>query len=367
MGVPPTGGLRNLLICMSIMINNLIISLALPRKDVKASKEEPDYDNSVDESQNNLPKTQESRAKWTENSSIGNENWGQELSTGAGSLSDWGTANVTEDWDAPSENTNYNTNWTEPRPDVMPKEEVKKSELVAAVGTIGSEVKSGKIPKKDSVVCSAEAVTSSSGQFGAIGQPISTSGAAKSVELPKQEGTDSKTVKSKDSTKVEPIVTKSVAKEQLYKEVIEKKPAVEQSAAVSSSSGPSKNPDITKVQGTAKAASPKLTGWSGLDGFEPLPNYDSQASIKTVPQTVPSVVEEVTKLKPKTETILPSETKTIISQPAVVQNPPKDVSSDKDIVDRSASKVVPASAVVETVRESDEWGWTTASSKKTKV
>lgn len=282
-------------------------------------------------------------------------------------MSDWGTANVTEDWDAPSESTNYNTNWTEPRPDVVPKEEVKKTELSAAVGTIGSEVKSGKIPKKDPVVYSTEAVTSSSGQFGAIGQPISTSASAKNVELPKQELIDSKTVKSKDSTKIEPVVSKSVAKEQLYKEIIEKKPAVEQSVAVSSSSGPPKNPDITKVQGTAKAASPKLTGWSGLDGFEPLPNYDSQANIKTVPQNVPSVVEEVTKLKPKVETVLPSEPKNIVPQPVVVQNPPKDVTADKDIIDRSASKVVSASAAVETVRESDEWGWTTASSKKTKV
>ena len=307
-------------------------------KDGKISKEEADWDSGNDDTSQTSQNVLETRSKWTDNANVGNENWGQELSSGTGTLSDWGTAKVTEDWDAPSE-PSFGSMWTEQN--VI--DDGTKIEQ-PAIGTIGSEVKSGKIPKKDATLFTNKAEKPSSGQFGAIGQPVSSV---------KEVVNDVKTLKEKDVDK-EMIV----AKDTLYKDVIGKNSGSdtrEESLKTAKSIGPT-NLDVSKLQGSK--TSPKLTGWSGLDGFEPLPNYDS--STNPLPQPGPSVVDSNTKVKPKSEQTVVNTGKTI-DHVVTAKELQKEVGPDKFPIEKSPGRGSDAA------RGADEWGWTTASSKKAKV
>ena len=297
-------------------------------------KEETDWDNdnTGDTSQSSL----ETKKNWTDIASIPNEDWGKELSSGGGSLSDWGTTSITEDWDAPGE-PSFGANWTEQQVG----EGVKNEQPV--IGTIGSEVKSGKIPKKDANVCMGKTDSTVGGQFGAIGQPIVKDTVN---ELGKLKNTEIE----KDTT---------VAKDPLYKDVIGNSTGnevKEELLKTVKNSGP-KSLDVSKLQGP-KIASPKLTGWSGLDGFEPLPSYDSGS--QPLPESGPSVDDSNKKLKPKAEECLPTNVKPV-DHDIVASEAHKDIA-----VDKSTTETSPAGEL-ETGRVSDEWGWTTASSKKAKV
>ncbi|XP_065065968.1 titin homolog isoform X2 [Rhopilema esculentum] len=299
------------------------------RKDQKQQKEEGDWDSGSDELAN-VNKSQETRSKWTENSTgTRNENWGQELSSGGGSLSDWGTVNVTEDWDAPGD-SHFGSNWTEPRQETTQLEDTKTSEP-SVIGTIGSELKSGKIPKKDSI----------SGQFGVIGQPVSSSKDVPVVDPKSEANSDLQT------ERPEPVV--NVVRDPLYKDVIEKKPP--ESGEKTLVDAGTKDLEVNNSQGSK---TPKLTGWSGLDGFEPLPSYDKGSGVS---QTVASVVEDESQSRTKVENVVTSNHKNVISD---TQQLVKSATVEKSSGSKNAVREA------EGVREADEWGWTTASSKKAK-
>ena len=306
-------------------------------KDGNTVKEEADWDN---EDTVNLSQTSsETKNKWTDSANIANENWGKELSSGTGSLSDWGTANVTEDWDAPGESS-FGTNWTEPQAG-DPTDSVKIEHPV--IGTIGSEMKSGKIPKKEANMFTGKTEKTSSGQYGAVGQPILKDSVS---ELSKLKDADIE----KDRT---------VPKDLSYKDVIGTNTGNEVKEELLKTGkliGP-KNVDVSKLQGS-KVASPKLTGWSGLDGFEPLPSYSS--SPEPLPQPGLSVTDSNTKIKPKAEINIGTTGRTVDHD---ITGKEQHIDTTLDLPKREQSPT----RGLETDRATDEWGWTTASSKKTKV
>lgn len=290
--------------------------------------------------------TVETRSQWTDGSNVANENWGQELSSGTGSLSDWGTANATEDWDAPSE-SGLGSNWTEQKALISDNGGINDT---PSIGTIGSELKSGRIPKKETPLLTNSNEKSGSGQFGAIGQPLAPVKEISSEVIPFKEK--------------EVELEKNLAMEQLYKDVIGKNTSSEvkdESLKTAKNSGP-KNVDASKLQ-ESKITSPKLTGWSGLDGFEPLPNFDSSANAAS--RSGPVVADSNAKVKAKQEQTIVNTGKNsshVVSGKEVQ----KDVGLDKitlTTTDKSSN-----AAGLETSRgTADEWGWTTASSKKAKV
>lgn len=322
---------------MNLKVVNFSVEL-IP-KDGKTSKDESDFECGNDETISTSQSSLEARNKWTDIANAANENWGQELSSGAGSLSDWGTVNAMEDWDAPTE-VNPGSDWGEQKTAVS--DDSTKSENLS-LATIGSEVKSGRFPKKEAASFPNKTEKPVSGQFGAIGQPVAS--------LKESGGSEVGTIKDQDGDK-----DKTIAKDQLYKDVIGKNTIVdnkEELLKTAKSSGP-KNMDISRTQ-ESKATSPKLTGWSGLDGFEPLPGYD--AGVNATARSVPSVIDSNTKMKTK-----PSE-QTLVNNAKISNHVTSGKESQKDIaLDKNTTGGLEAPS-----RSSDEWGWTTASSKKTKV
>ena len=307
----------------------MVYVVEVPAKDSIPVREEDDWDN---DDPNTSQTATETNSKWTDSSNATNENWGKELSSGTGSLSDWGTANITEDWDAQNESS-FSTNWTEQKPGG-----VGVSNDQSVLGTIGSEMKSGKLPMKDSFFSMTD--QTSSGQYGAIGEPML-----------KEPVSDVSTVK---DTGVE----KEKIKDQLYKDVIGVSTVTEVKEELTVKNTGSRNVNVSSLHGS-KTSSPKLTGWSGLDGFEPLPSLESSSVDPQPSQSGSVLVDSNTKMKAEqqnTGTI----TRTIDPDIAV-----KESYSDGGL-DKSTTEKNPVRSL-ETGRGTDDWGWTTASSKKTKV
>lgn len=183
----------------------------------------------------------------------------------------------------------------------------------------------------------------SSGQYGAIGQPVLKDSVSEVSKL-----------KDADIER-----DKTVPKDLLYKDVIGNSTGSEVKEELLKTGkvvGP-KSVDVSKLQGP-KVASPKLTGWSGLDGFEPLPSYDS--SSEPLPQPGLSVADSNTKIKPKAEINIGTTGRTVDHD---ITGKEQHVDTGLDLPKTEKSPTRGS----ETDRATDEWGWTTASSKKTKV
>lgn len=300
----------------------------VPPKDSVPVREEADWD---DDDPNTSQTATDTNNKWTDNANVTNENWGKELSNGTGSLSDWGTANITEDWDAPSESS-FSTNWTEQK-----SGGVGVSNDQPVLGTIGSEMKSGKIPKKDSFFGMTD--QTSSGQYGAIGEPM--------LKEPLNEGN---TVKDFG-------VEKEKIKEPLYKDVIGVSTVNEVKEELSVNNAGSKYVNANTLHGS-KTSSPKLTGWSGLDGFEPLPSLDSSSVDPQPSQSGSVLVDSNTKMKVEQQNA--GTISRTIDPDITVKEPYNDGGMEKSTTEKGPIRSL------ETGRGTDDWGWTTASSKKTK-
>ena len=312
------------LLCEQFLV---LFVVEVPPKDSVPVREEADWD---DDDPNTSQTATDTNNKWTDNANVTNENWGKELSSGTGSLSDWGTANITEDWDAPSESS-FSTNWTEQK-----SGGVGVSNDQPVLGTIGSEMKSGKIPKKDSFFGMTD--QTSSGQYGAIGEPM--------LKEPLNEGN---TVKDFG-------VEKEKIKEPLYKDVIGVSTVTEVKEELSVNNAGSKYVNANTLHGS-KTSSPKLTGWSGLDGFEPLPSLDSSSVDPQPSQSGSVLVDSNTKMKVEQQNS--GTISRTIDPDITVKEPYNDGGMEKSTTEKGPIRSL------ETGRGTDDWGWTIASSKKT--
>eukprot|EP00794_Sanderia_malayensis_P009044 gene9044-10011_t len=352
------------------------------KKDQKSTVEDTIRDKDSNETIKTGEKTQGSLIAWSESSTVGHESWGQELSNSAGSLSDWGTVNATEDWDAPTTDSNF-TDWNESvtttgtsRQDIAKKSDPKIEASI--VGTIGSEVKSGKIPKKENTAVDNRVPVN--GQFGAIGQPVLSSSSTEGLEsnasqraillTDKPEDPEPRT--SGNDTGSDSINKNVNSRELMYKDAIERNrvaPVAGQSrSGVVGGEKFDMKSNMDKVSRKTEASSPKLTGWSGLDGFDATP-IDSTINLKTASKNESDGSAEIgPSVKPES-TVSSKDTAKSQVTATPSQQTSKDVTHyDKAVLNKTAEiKTDAPKAVNETAnRETDEWGWVTASSKKTK-
>ena len=383
---------------------------------------------------------------WTDIESNENEDWGKELSNTDGSSADWGGVPVTEDWDLSADESKDfkgKDTWLSANTETSTAEvKLKENELkITEPMPIGSELKSGKIPKRENFNEKSESdnvvPSSSTGQFGAIGDrsvsntptfgtgtqsllkdtsvvsqgdwdSVASATDNKPVGFEKNikrgadtpdnfEKTDTFASKASSDAKIPrtlpatdvPISTSNTLSEVISKEDVKS----------TWSRTPGKSKPVESVQKGNVTSGPRLTGWSGLDAFEPIPST-SNSSVN-LNSTVEHPKKEVKSVppSPKNIPVVPSPKMSPVLNKAIDNKPnigqtigreqkpaaarnlfPSTVSENKTGSTAELSNWDANSAQASNVRttdtapaedhhgaESDEWGWTTASSKKAKV